>query len=326
MKLLEPSGTDGVPELADVASKTFAAEPTDDRAGAALGWFGVGVPEQLGGAGGTLEHLAVIVEAAGNAAAASAIPWTTGVLAQMLTLPDLPASAHSLLPSLCAGTDTALVPVSRPRIVAERLTVNRGSISGTFLARGATAPTLLMVPSPDASEVLVLPVDVSGVKTEPVVGIDASRPLHRVTLTNVASGEAAARLADSSAVERMTGLVGLITALDSVGVARESLDVTLTYLAQREQFGRQIGSFQALKHRCATAYVMLRLAHSAASRAARETDHTLAIAAAVDGTRSCTFICSEAVQLHGGIGFSWESNLHRYLKRARVNEMMWTSQ
>ncbi|HEY6509859.1 MAG TPA: acyl-CoA dehydrogenase family protein, partial [Vicinamibacterales bacterium] len=108
------------------------------------------------------------------------------------------------------------------------------------------------------------------------------------------------------------------------GAARRALDRTLAYSVAREQFGRPIGSFQAYKHRCASAFVELKLAQSLAFRAADEidTDPAQALAAGLYSTSAAVRVCGEAIQLHGGIGFSWEAGLHALLKRARMDQLL----
>jgi alkylation response protein AidB-like acyl-CoA dehydrogenase len=116
-------------------------------------------------------------------------------------------------------------------------------------------------------------------------------------------------------------------AAEAVGGSEDAIGRTVEYSLGRRQFGRPIGSFQAYKHRCADAYQLLRLAQAGAFRAAvsldgSDGDPALIRAAVRRGIPDCTHICGDAVQLHGAIGFSWESGLHSWLKRARSAELI----
>lgn len=112
---------------------------------------------------------------------------------------------------------------------------------------------------------------------------------------------------------------------DAAGAARPALARTVEYAQIREQFGRPIGSFKAYKHRSATAFVDLKLAQSVAFRAANsdsfESASRYALASAIEATASATRVCMYAIQLHSGIAYSWESGLHRYLRRSRADEI-----
>ncbi|NEB57109.1 acyl-CoA dehydrogenase, partial [Streptomyces griseus] len=111
-----------------------------------------------------------------------------------------------------------------------------------------------------------------------------------------------------------------ILAAEAVGTAASALERTVEYVKAREQFGRAVGSFQAVKHRLADLYVRVEAARSAAYHAARDPEAgPLALAQALEAAGITT---GEAVQLHGGIGFTWEHEVHRYLKRAAGDELL----
>jgi alkylation response protein AidB-like acyl-CoA dehydrogenase len=156
------------------------------------------------------------------------------------------------------------------------------------------------------------------------VGIDPLRPLGTVRLVD-ARGR---RLADSAAAARGVDILRVAIAVEAVGVAQWCLDTTVEYLKTREQFGRPIGSFQALAHRAADLAVELSAATSTAYYAAwavadspAELPVVAPLAKAVCGDAAYR-IAAEAIQMHGGIGFTWEHDAHLYFKRATALRLL----
>jgi alkylation response protein AidB-like acyl-CoA dehydrogenase len=323
--LLPPADSEQAADLRKWSAKLFA-DRDDDRAGAHLGWFGISISEDAGGVGGTLSDLAVLVEIIGSVASPSAIPWTTGVIGRLLADHAATNQGPRILATICAGDTTVAVPCADPwRTVGEIIACD-GLLQGSGLVLGAETTTLVAVPHAGAAGVGValLRPDIPGLTLTPVPGFDPTRRMLRMELSGVALRDADVVIEGKQAVEQMSCSVALIAALDSAGLARRALERTVDFATVRHQFGRPIGSFQAYKHRCANLYISLLLSQSLAFRAARTEDGKLARAAALEGTRLCTIICGEAVQLHGAMGFSWESGLHALLKRARTNEIVGT--
>jgi alkylation response protein AidB-like acyl-CoA dehydrogenase len=324
MMSLNFSHSEDLRDLAEVASEYFESHREDQRAGVELGWYGIGVPEELGGAGGSLEDLAVIVEAAGAAGAASLIGFTAGVVTQLVLGLDSIATAE-LLAELCSGELLTMVPASDPRSVAEAVTATGDTISGQFLAFGEGSSGLVVVPfSGGSNGVALFDIATPGVEITEVSAMDQTRPLREVKLSGTELGAAVTVIEGASAIEQMTALAALTTALDSAGAAKTALERTLAFAGERWQFGRPIASFQAYKHRCADNYIKLRLAQSVSFRASRHGGLPTAYSAAMEATRDATAVCGDAVQLHGAMGFSWETGIHAFLKRARANELFWS--
>lgn len=296
-----PGLTDERREIGEMAESYLTKSASEPSGGADLGWFGIGIPEEKGGSGGEFADLAPIIEAAGATCASTSVLWTTGVAGKLL----VEAGGHDdLLATISDGSTQVALPVGDPAA-----TVGRSEL----LLHGAENPTVVLVPI--AEGVALVPVE--ALELEPAPSLDPSRFLHRARVSD---------LGDPPVLEgahgRLRAAVALVAALDGVGAARVALSKTVAYSLERQQFGRQIGSFQAYKHRCATAFNLFKLAQTAAFRAAQDDDDQLALSAALVGAPNCTFICGDAVQLHGGIGFSWESGLHAYLKRARFAEII----
>ena len=166
-----------------------------------------------------------------------------------------------------------------------------------------------------------------GLTVAPVVSLDATRQLADVTLDDVparciASGESAV-----TAVQVALTAGAAMLAAEQLGVAQRCLDMTIAYLKERHQFARPVGSFQALKHRLADVWVAITQARSAARYAAAclasgDPDTAVAVALA---KASCSEVAvhaaEECVQLHGGIGFTWEHPAHLYLKRSKSSSI-----
>jgi alkylation response protein AidB-like acyl-CoA dehydrogenase len=313
--------TDEQAELGRGAQALLTARRDDERAGADVGWFGIGIPEEMGGSGGTLGDLAVVLEAAGWATAATAVSLTAGLTAPLLAAADPPV--RDVLAPLSAGQLAVAVPTADPAHVGAD--ADRGQLSGTVQAIGGDVDALAVAFGHDGrSGVALVPADHASVRRSPLVALDPSRPLSAWQLDGVALASVTIAFVDGL-VERWRAHLSLVSALDAMGAARAALARTIAYARDREQFGQPIGSFQAYKHRAATALVELKLGQALAFRAADDLAHgdtTTALAAGLTATRSALDVCGTAVQLHGAIGFTWEAGLHRYLKRARTAQLL----
>lgn len=171
-----------------------------------------------------------------------------------------------------------------------------------------------------------MPGEAAGVVRVRQTALDATRPQARVQLRDVD----AELLGEEDGREVLTALASAgaaaaaVLACEAVGAADRALERTVEYVTQREQFGRAIGSFQAVKHRLADVYVGVRAARSAAYYAAWAVPHGepvggLALAQALEALRTAS---AEGIQLHGGIGFTWEHEAHLYFKRAAGDELL----
>ncbi len=271
-----------------------------------LGLFGVAVPEESGGAGGRLEDLCAMVDEAARALVPG--PVATTALATLVVTD--PASVEAL----AAGERTAGV-VTDPSAAAVSFDAAAGQASGTAeRVLGATADGLLLLPA--GQDWILVDAGADGVNVEPLAATDFSRPLAKVTLT-------AAPAVVLEAGHRVENLVVTVLAAEAAGVARWALDTAVEYAKVREQFGKPIGSFQAIKHLCAEMLCRADQAAVAASDVARAAadpdDQQFAIAAAVAAA-----ICIDAakanakdcIQVLGGIGITWEHDAHLYLRRA----------
>ena len=313
----------------EVLARTESEQPVDTGLWRALaeelGVTGLAVPEKWGGAGASWRETAVVLEELGRAVAP--VPYFgSSVLATaaLLALGD-----GELLPPVAAGERVAALVVSFATAPGSAfpaaVTADEGRLDGA-VGRVADARTadVLLVPVRDAAGVPALyAVDAAAAELTDVVSLDMTRPLADLRLTGapgrlLASGPAAER-----ALEAALTTGAALLASEQLGVAEWALETTLAYVKIRHQFGRPVGSFQAVKHRLADLWVAVAqlraVARNAADAVAAGSPDAPVAAAVAQAFASQVAVTAaeEAVQLHGGIGFTWEHPAHLYLKRAK---------
>ena len=271
---------------------------------AELGLFGVAVPEECGGAGGSIEDLSAMVEEAARALVPGPVATTA--------LATLVVSDPQLREALAAGERTAGVALRSD--VEFDATASRASGTVPFVL-GGVADGLLLVPAGDRW--LLVDATAEGVAVEPLPASDFSRPLARAVLTS-----APASVLDAPA-DWVTDLTATVLSAEAAGITRWTLDTAVAYAKVREQFGKPIGSFQAIKHLCAEMLCrteQVAVAAADAARAANDGDHRqLSIAAAIAagiGIDAAKANAKDCIQVLGGIGITWEHDAHLYLRRA----------
>ena len=300
------SGAGGTAAIRDVEQgKADAWRPV--FAGLAdLGLFGVAIPEDRGGAGGSIEDLCAMVEEAAKALVAGPIA-TTAIATLVVDDPDL-------LAALASGERFAAVALEGD----VQFDGEASRASGTLpWVLGAAEGAVLIVPAGGKS--LLVDTGSDGVQIEPLPASDFSRPLARVVLTSAP----ATVIADSE--QRVEELTATVLAAEAAGITRWSLDTAVAYAKVREQFGKPIGSFQAVKHLCAEMLCRAEQAEVAAAdaaRAAAEPDpaqFSLAAALAASiGIAAAKANVKDCIQVLGGIGCTWEHDAHLYLRRAHA--------
>jgi alkylation response protein AidB-like acyl-CoA dehydrogenase len=319
-----------------------------------LGLPGLALPERYGGIGCPVTELALACEETGRALAPTPLLATAVLTAPLVLALGTEAQRAELLPRLAAGTLTAALAVPGTALAtALALTGDNGGFSagggraGGVQARrtpdgwllygqadqvldGHSAGLLLVAAHTGGfararTRLFLVPGDAPGVVRVRQTALDATRPQARVQLRDVR-----AELLGEEDAEALSALAGLgdgaaaVLACEAVGAADRVLERTVEYVGQREQFGRPIGSFQAVKHRLAEVYVAVQAARSAAYYAAWATAQgekagALALAQALEALR---LAAAEGIQLHGGIGFTWEHEAHLYFKRAAGDELL----
>jgi alkylation response protein AidB-like acyl-CoA dehydrogenase len=274
------------------------------RSLAQLGIFGVALPEESGGAGGTVDDLCAMIDEA--AAALVPGPIATTAVATLV----VPSSQTEVLEALASGERTAGLALSA------ELNYDGGRVSGTAeYVLGADADGVLLLPAGD--DFLLVDATADGVTVEPLTPTDFSRPLARVVLA-----DAPAEVLPVSR-RRVEDLAATVQAAEAAGLARWTLQTAADYAKVREQFGKPIGSFQAVKHMCAEMLLrseQVAVAAGDAANAAHDADDPqLSIAAAVAAAAGIEFAKANAkdcIQVLGGIGITWEHDAHLYLRRA----------
>ncbi|WP_274912198.1 acyl-CoA dehydrogenase family protein [Streptomyces sp. WZ-12] len=301
-----------------------------------IGVTGLLVPEGLGGAGATAREAAVVLEELGRAMAP--VPYLTSAILAVTALlgceTDRAEVADSLaalaegrtlgalaVPLTTAPGDTGPAPVRAD--AAGRLT---GRVTSVADVAGAG---LLLVPAegPGGPELHAVDATADGVRTEPVTPLDLTRPLGHLTLDAAAGRPLARGDRARAALDRalLTG-AGLL-ASEQLGLADWCLTETVRYTGERTQFGRPVGSFQALKHRMAALWLDVASARAAARNSAdalsgNDPEAPLAVAVAQSFCAPVAVrAAEECIQLHGGLGMTWEHPAHLYLKRAKADEL-----
>ncbi|MFF7754437.1 acyl-CoA dehydrogenase family protein [Streptomyces sp. NPDC007971] len=286
----------------------------------AMGLAGLLIPEELDGQGATHREAAVVLEELGRAVAP--VPYLTSAVVATEAL--LECGAGDLLAQLASATTVGALAVglhTAPGAPFATVRTERGLLYGelTGIADAAVAD-LLLVPADDGG---LYAVDASAVTVTPQVSLDLTRPLATVTL----DGAAGRRLgAAEPAVRRALRAAAGLLASEQLGLAEWALTETVRYLKERKQFNRPVGGFQALKHRLAQLWlevVNLRAAARAAADAlasGKDTDVAVAVAQAY-AAPAAVRAAEEALQLHAGIGMTWEHPIHLYLKRAKADSI-----
>ncbi len=294
------------------AARATLDEPTDALPPfwaelADLGWLGLAVPEGHGGSGYGLAELAVVLEELGRGVAPGPFLPTVLAAAVIDRVGDDDARS-SLLPGLADGSSPAAVAFSSPPSARE----------WTAVLGGATA-AVVIVPRDDGW--WAVPAD--ALTIEEHRSLDPTRRLATVRLEGEPAGH---RLGPEPRPGLVRDLAAVLLAAESTGGAAWCVETAAAYAAEREQFGRPIGQFQAVKHRCADMLCALELARAATWDALRggddaEVDMALAVTGALApwAFASCA---QSGVQVHGGVGFTWEHDAHLFLRRAMTTRQL----
>ncbi|MCG7203627.1 acyl-CoA dehydrogenase family protein [Streptomyces arenae] len=307
-----------------VIARTESDAPHDLAAWKALadgmGLAGLLVPEELGGQGASHREVAVVLEELGRAVAP--VPYLTSAVVATEAL--LACGDEELLGRLASGRTIGTLAVGlqvAPGAAFKTVRVEDGLLHGELTGiADAVAADVLLVPGDDGG---LYAVDAAAVTVTPQVAFDLTRPLATVTL----DGTAGRRLGDAEpAVLRALRAGAGLLASEQFGVAEWALTETVRYLKERKQFNRPVGGFQALKHRLAQLWlevVNLRAAARGAADALAsggDADVLVAVAQAYAGPVA-VHAAEEALQLHAGIGMTWEHPIHLYLKRAKADSI-----
>jgi alkylation response protein AidB-like acyl-CoA dehydrogenase len=287
---------------------------------AALGVFAVAVSEELGGAGGSVVDLAVMLEAAAEALVPGPVA-STALAALVLSQ----AASGELLSRVAAGELPAAVAFDASGLTATRTPDGGIVVDGTTTpVLGAAPDSLLVLGAHEGTSQVWFAVDAGQALLTEIDAADFSRSLATATLTGV---EVPADRVLSVSTDTVRDLAAVVFAAEASGVAAWCLRTAVDYAKVREQFGKPIGSFQAIKHLCAEMLLRVEQAASVAWDAAEAIDEAAgsaadgqcrlaAAVAAVVGLDAAVETAKDCIQVLGGIGFTWEHDAHLYLRRA----------
>ncbi len=308
-----------------------------------LGWPGLMIPETYGGQGGTFLDLTVIAEEAGKALIPEPFFATTMLGAPLLLEGGSEAQKKDLLAKMAAGKMIATVAIAEAagRFDAggvELKAVKKGSgytLTGEkfFVPDAHVADVIFVVARTGAGTgeegltILCIPAGEKGVTVTQLKTVDMTRRMCHVKFDDVAAAEVIGKEGAGGPILRRTLEAGAAAlSAELVGTAQKALDIAVEYAKTRVQFGKPIGSFQAVKHKCVDMMVAVENARSLTYYACWTVDERvaesvsavpMAKAYASDMGKNVT---SEAIQVHGGIGFTWEHDMHLYHRRALAGE------
>jgi len=302
-----------------------------------MGWMGTAIPETHGGAGFGYLELCVIAEELGRSLAPTPFSSTIYLAAEALLLAGSPAQQNRWLPRIAQGDAIGCFAlaegpqVATPGNLATR--VEGGRVSGVKLpvADGDVADFAVVVAAdgdgPRASLFLV-ELAAPGITRTAITTVDPTRSHARVALDRAAAEPLGGSGQGWPLVERLLDRAAVLVAFEQLGGAQASLDMAREYALGRFAFGRQIASFQAIKHKLADMYVGVELARSnayygawALAKDARELP-VAAAAARVAASEAYYQAAKENIQVHGGMGFTWEFDCHLHYRRAKLTGLM----
>ncbi|WP_110970556.1 acyl-CoA dehydrogenase family protein [Pseudomonas huaxiensis] len=321
------------------------------RIGKELYWAALMVPEEHGGMGLGFVELALLQEQCGRFLLGSPLFTTACLATPALLLADNPSLQSTWLKTIAAGATRATLAWGSG-MDAEAVQVTAETDAGDYLLNGtyaqvvdgAEADLLIIAARVPGSQgehgisLFALPADTDGIVRSALPTLDQTRRLARLELHGVRAADAQLLCSAGAGwplLRDVLAIAAIALAAEQTGGAQQVLDLTLTYVAERKQFNRPIASFQAIKHRCADMMLQVECARSAFWYAACVAGQRLAVdgdtalaselfaaaaTAKIHASETFFHCAAESIQLHGGVGFTWEYDPHLYFKRARAGE------
>jgi alkylation response protein AidB-like acyl-CoA dehydrogenase len=305
-----------------------------------LGWLGLAVPEDLGGSGLGLLDLTLALEEAGSVALPGAYDSTVSLSLPLLLAAADHSQRRAFVPEAASGRRRVATAIAERRArwsldAIETVAVREGSgftITGSkfFVPDAGEADTLLAACRlDDGVGYFILPTEVPGLAISPMDTVDRTRRLFVAAFDGVRLEAACllgGRAYPSSHLDTVVDRAKVALAAGMVGAADRALAMTVEYVGIRKQFDRALATFQVIQHRCADMKVAVEHARSLVYYAAWALDtdapdaRLAAAMAKAFASDACPRVAADAVQLHGGIGFTWEHDLHIYFKRLKADE------
>jgi alkylation response protein AidB-like acyl-CoA dehydrogenase len=303
-----------------------------------LGLQGLIIPEEYGGSGASWVELGIVLEEMGRSLLCAPF-FSTVVLAATTLLESGDARAmRAELPGIANGSTVATLALVEESGLWEEHGIELPASKGEegYVLNGRKSYVLdgfivdlFIVPArtPEGVTLFLVRADAPGLTRSPLKTLDLTRKLAMVEFTNVSAVVLGPAGKGWDVLERALDLASIGLAAEQVGVAQAALDMAVEYAKVRIQFGRAIGSFQAIKHKCADVLVDVESARSAAyyalGAASQRTEELPAVASLAKAFCSDASVLAthENIQIHGGIGFTWELAAHLYYKRAKSMEL-----
>lgn len=305
-----------------------------------IGVQGLAIPEEYGGAGFGMRELAVVAEELGYALCPGPFLSTVLVSATVLVVSGDHHAMKTLLPGIADGSvlSTLALPQHgsgwdcRPTQVTATRTGDEWTLSGTIphVIDAQVADVLIVPARQDDGALSLFTLDAAGegVRAEPTLALDQTRRFGHLTLSSARGTLLGEEGVGADILDRAMPLASVGLAADQLGGARRMLEATTEYAKTRHQFGRPIGSFQAVKHKLSDMFMEVELARAALDDAVRATAE--GASGLITASSVAKVVCSEtfydvaatAIQLHGGIGFTWEHSAHLYFKRATSDRIL----
>ena len=335
--------------LTSVRELMETADGTDPgvwrQASAQLGLPGIAVPEEYGGAGFSFAEQAIVLEELGAALftgpyLASAVLAATALLAS-----DDTEAKKDLLPGIAAGETVATLAFTEDggswdpasiRLAATKTAENGWRLDGhkSFVLDGHAADLILAVAAPETDtetdgqlSLFAVSSATYGLTRRALPTLDQTRKLARLSFDHTPARLIGKKGAARAVLDHTLDVAAVALAAEQLGGAQRALDMAVAYAKVRQQFGRPIGSFQAIKHRCADLLLEVESLRSAvgyaAAAVAAGSAEVPALASLLKAYASEVYsrVAGENIQIHGGIGFTWEHDAHLYLKRAKASEL-----
>jgi len=336
-KLLQQTARDFLSEHATLATNraVLEADAGYDRelwkGVAELGWLGVAIPESYGGAGFGMLELAMIAGEVGRALAPIPFGPTVYVAAEAIARAGSDAQKQRWLTAIAAGDAIGSLAASeRPGgLSGDRIetTFAGGKVSGTKLpvADGDLADfSIVLAREGDGLSLVLVDLSGPGVERTRLESFDPSRPQARLVFADAPAERIGAAGEGWQLTQQVLDRAAVLTAFEQLGGADRAFEVTFDFMMNRYAFGRPIASFQALKHRMADLYADREVARSNcywAAWALENDEPELAEAAAsakVAATEAFEHCAVEMIQMHGGVGFTWEYDCHLFYRRSKL--------
>ena len=311
------------------------------QASAQLGLPGIAVPEEYGGAGFSLAEQAIVLEELGAALFTGPYLASAVLAATTLLASDDEEAKKDLLPGIAAGETVATLAFTEDggswdpasiRLAATKTTKNGWRLDGhkSFVLDGHAADLILVVAATETDgrlSLFAITGTADGLTRRALPTLDQTRKLARLAFDHTPARLVGEPGAARAVLDHTLDVAAVALAAEQLGGAQRALDMAVAYAKVRQQFGRPIGSFQAIKHRCADLLLEVEslrsaVGYAAAAVAAGSTEvPVLAPLLKAYASEVYSHVAGENIQIHGGIGFTWEHDAHLYLKRAKASEL-----